>query len=173
MPSVKSRLWTRWSEVQFLAGARDFSSLTRPDRLWGPSSLLFNGYRGSLPRGKVAMAWNWPFTSSYCQGWARAAVPLLPLFVSTAWTGPSLHFGPNPTWQQYNLKKIHKAAVTWNYLHNIRKHFKFICKCLVWPPRLTCTCHNDGLILPIVTAAHLIPLCLLPLSHIAATHTGQ
>jgi hypothetical protein len=23
-----------------------------PDRLWGPPSLLYNGYRGSFPRGK-------------------------------------------------------------------------------------------------------------------------
>jgi hypothetical protein len=26
-----------------------FSSPQRPDRLWGPPSLLFNGYRGSFP----------------------------------------------------------------------------------------------------------------------------
>jgi hypothetical protein len=25
----------------------------RPDRLWGPPSFLFNGYRGSFPRGKA------------------------------------------------------------------------------------------------------------------------
>jgi hypothetical protein len=24
-----------------------------PDRLWGPPSLLYNGYRGSFPRGKA------------------------------------------------------------------------------------------------------------------------
>jgi hypothetical protein len=28
-----------------------FFWLVRPDRLWGPPSLLFNGYCGSLPRG--------------------------------------------------------------------------------------------------------------------------
>jgi hypothetical protein len=27
------------------------SSTERPDRLWGPSSLLYNGYRGQFPRG--------------------------------------------------------------------------------------------------------------------------
>ena len=29
---------------------------TRPDRPWGPPSLLYNGYR-IFPRGKVAGAW--------------------------------------------------------------------------------------------------------------------
>jgi hypothetical protein len=31
--------------------ARIFSSPRRPDRLWGPPSLLSNGYRVLLPRG--------------------------------------------------------------------------------------------------------------------------
>jgi hypothetical protein len=30
---------------------------TRPDRPWGPPSLLYNGYRVSFPRGKAAGAW--------------------------------------------------------------------------------------------------------------------
>ena len=34
---------------------------TRPDRPWGPPSLLYNLYR-VLPRGKVAGAWRWPPT---------------------------------------------------------------------------------------------------------------
>jgi hypothetical protein len=34
-----------------------------PDRLWGPPSLLYNGYRGSFPRGeRAAGAWCWPLT---------------------------------------------------------------------------------------------------------------
>jgi hypothetical protein len=32
--------------VQFPVGSRIFSSPRRPDRLWGPPSLLSNGYRG-------------------------------------------------------------------------------------------------------------------------------
>ena len=32
---------------------------TRPDRLWGPPSLLYNGYRG-FPEGKEAGVWRWP-----------------------------------------------------------------------------------------------------------------
>jgi hypothetical protein len=34
-----------------------------PDRLWGPPSLLYNGYRGSFPQGySAAGAWCWPLT---------------------------------------------------------------------------------------------------------------
>jgi hypothetical protein len=32
---------------------------TRPDGLWGPPSLLYNGYR-IFPGGKAAGAWRWP-----------------------------------------------------------------------------------------------------------------
>jgi len=37
--------------------------LTRPDRPWGPPSLLYNGYR-VFPGGKAAGAWRWPPTPS-------------------------------------------------------------------------------------------------------------
>jgi hypothetical protein len=41
-------------EVRSPAEAKDFSSsLLCPDRLWGPPSLLYNGYRGSFPRDKA------------------------------------------------------------------------------------------------------------------------
>jgi hypothetical protein len=39
--------------VRSLAGAKDFSSSLCPDRHWGPTSLLYNGYRGSFPPGKA------------------------------------------------------------------------------------------------------------------------
>jgi hypothetical protein len=45
--------------VRVPVGSVIFSSPSRPDRLWRPSNLLYNGYRG-----KVAVAWSWPLTSS-------------------------------------------------------------------------------------------------------------
>jgi hypothetical protein len=40
--------------VRIPAGARDFSPpQNRPDRLWGPPSRLFKGYRGTLPGVKL------------------------------------------------------------------------------------------------------------------------
>jgi hypothetical protein len=37
--------------VRVPVGARIFSSPRRPDRLWGPPSLLSNGYWGRFPQG--------------------------------------------------------------------------------------------------------------------------
>jgi len=55
-------------------------------RLWGPPSLLSNGYRGSFIGGKAAGAWSWPLTSIQFRGQRmRGAIPLLPQYAFMAW----------------------------------------------------------------------------------------
>ena len=56
-PSSRAKIPTkfRWMDLPpssgWTAGARDSSLLRhRPHRLWAPTSLLLNGYRGSFPR---------------------------------------------------------------------------------------------------------------------------
>jgi hypothetical protein len=39
---------------------------TRPHRPWGPTSLLYSGYR-VFPGGKAVGAWRWPPTPSSCE----------------------------------------------------------------------------------------------------------
>jgi hypothetical protein len=38
-----------------------------PDQRCGPTSLLFNRYRGLFHGGTAAMTWSWPLTSNYVQ----------------------------------------------------------------------------------------------------------
>jgi len=41
-----------------------FSSPPRPEKLWGPASLLCNGYQGFFPGRTAAGACSWPLTST-------------------------------------------------------------------------------------------------------------
>jgi hypothetical protein len=49
-------------------GKRFFLLHTRSGRLWGPPSLLCNGYRGSFKRVKRVGAWHYPPTQHLCRG---------------------------------------------------------------------------------------------------------
>jgi len=54
----------RGSRVGFPEGGWGFfPSPPRPERLWGPPSLLSNGYRELFPGGKATRAWSWSLTS--------------------------------------------------------------------------------------------------------------
>jgi hypothetical protein len=51
-------------EVGVRVPVRIITSPYRPDRLWGPPNLLYNGYRELFPGCKAAGAWSWPLTSN-------------------------------------------------------------------------------------------------------------
>jgi hypothetical protein len=60
MAQSVQRLATGWTVRGSNPGGSEIFR-TRPERLWGPPSLLYNGYR-VFPGGKAAGAWRWPPT---------------------------------------------------------------------------------------------------------------
>jgi hypothetical protein len=52
-----------------------FYSPPRPDRLWGPLSLLFSGYQGSLPGGKPAVASHLHLVPRSKNEWSYTFIP--------------------------------------------------------------------------------------------------
>jgi hypothetical protein len=49
-------------------GKRFFSTPQRPDRIWDPHSLLFNGYQELFPEVRAAEAWSKPLSSEVKNG---------------------------------------------------------------------------------------------------------
>jgi len=88
------RLWLDNSDSNPGRGSIHICAPERPDQLWGPPSLLFNGYRGSL-------GVNWPGPDSHLLSRLRTsrAVPLLPLhaFMTVTETHLLLPFYTNRT----------------------------------------------------------------------------
>jgi hypothetical protein len=61
--------------------------ITRPDRPWGPPSLLYNGYR-VFPGGKAVGAWCWPPTPLLAPRSRKSrAIPQPPLWAFGSVTG--------------------------------------------------------------------------------------
>ena len=57
--------WTVWGSNPGGEGGGEIYR-TRPDRPWGPPSLLYNAYR-VFPGGKAAGTWRWPPTPSIAE----------------------------------------------------------------------------------------------------------
>jgi hypothetical protein len=91
-----------------------------PERLWGPPSLLSNGY---LPGGKAAEAWSWPFTSIQCRGQRMSGyIPPLPQYAFMArcfvkaWGQLYLYLYVNfitVCYKEHNNMRITRGILVW------------------------------------------------------------
>jgi hypothetical protein len=83
-----------------------FSSLPRPERLWGPPSLLSNGYHRLLPWGKVAGAWT---THLHPVPRSRMRGPIPPLPNTPSWRGAQLKRRDNFTFT-FSVGELYEAV---------------------------------------------------------------
>ena len=87
-----ARLATGWTVRGSNPGGGEIFR-TRPDRPWGPPSLLYNVYR-LFPGGKAAGAWCWPPTPIFSAEVLKQgrAIPLPTLTALAAYKGGTFTF---------------------------------------------------------------------------------
>jgi hypothetical protein len=92
--SVGTMTWQRAgrSGVRIPAGTSE-SSPKRPDQLWGPPSLIFNGYP-VLAWGKSGRVVKFTTHLQLVPRLGSRAISLLPLYDFVAWTGKTLLYYP-------------------------------------------------------------------------------
>jgi hypothetical protein len=116
--------------VQVPAVSKMYFFPRRPDRIWGPPSLLSNWYRG---RGgflgcRAAGAWSWPLISNYCRGqenldlYIHSPISLHGVVLNSLSTGTSLPFfhrsnSPKRLFLSEFSSKIwyHCSSVSWSH----------------------------------------------------------
>jgi hypothetical protein len=113
LPQIFGRASFREVGVRVPVGSRIFTSPGRPDRLWGPPNLLYNGYWGLFPMIKRPgrEADHSPSTSAEVKKmWIYTSIPPY-AFISTGTTLPylvSLDFlGASCQMMEYSLKHSH------------------------------------------------------------------
>jgi hypothetical protein len=118
------------SGVRIPAGPRDFIFTKCPDWLLGPPSLLFGGYRGLFPGGKVDGPWGWPLSSSaqVKNYWSHTSVK--PFFQKEkinvgSCTVLTLRFDPLWLFHVLEIKNLHEGVWYWvsfeDVLSNVMK----------------------------------------------------
>jgi hypothetical protein len=71
-------------------GREYFPSPPCPERLWGPPTLLLDGYwEGLYPQDRMVAMWNWPFSSNYCQGRSCSMFAFVAYCVGTQTVSPN------------------------------------------------------------------------------------
>ena len=99
---------------------------TRPDRPWGPPSLLYNGYR-VFPGGKAAGAWRWPLTPSSAKVKERVQLylyyPFGPSWPVLGWTLPlPLLTNCTPVIYDMHMVQVSLQLLTF-YIIYLQKYF--------------------------------------------------
>jgi hypothetical protein len=90
-------------------GVRFLSSRKRPNRLWSPLCLLFNGYRGYFPGVSYWCVKLTFYVHLMPRLWMSGTNPLVPLHNSMTWTEKTLHI-----WEYVTFSARYILHHMWN-----------------------------------------------------------